>query len=180
MKTNNEIKSNSSVFEITLDEMIEQSIENQSDRLSVSNSGLNTHFPISSRLIFDNNLKQFFISNPFALKQNVNERIHVSHTLIPVSPEDDNSSVLVMFDNGDVTKPIIVGKIETIGAGVGDQNSVNIPEKLIFSAGKEIVLQSGKSSITLTKSGKVLIKGKYILSRSEGVNKIRGGSIQLN
>jgi hypothetical protein len=42
------------------------------------------------------------------------------------------------------------------------------------------VLRCGKASITLTSAGKVLIRGTYVLSRSSGVNKIKGGSIQLN
>ena len=47
-------------------------------------------------------------------------------------------------------------------------------------ADEEIVLSCGESSITLTRAGKILIRGKYVLSRSSGVNRIKGGSIQLN
>jgi hypothetical protein len=42
------------------------------------------------------------------------------------------------------------------------------------------VLQCGKASITLTKAGKVLIQGSYVSSRSTGVNRVKGGSVQLN
>jgi hypothetical protein len=41
-------------------------------------------------------------------------------------------------------------------------------------------LQCGKASITLTRAGKVLINGAYVSSRSSGVNRLKGGSIQLN
>ena len=51
---------------------------------------------------------------------------------------------------------------------------------MVLSAQEEIVLRCGKASITLTKAGKVLIEGAYVLSRSSGVNRIRGGSVQLN
>lgn len=53
-------------------------------------------------------------------------------------------------------------------------------ERLVFEAKKEIVLKCGESSITLTKAGKILIKGKYLLNRSSGVNRIVGGSVQIN
>jgi hypothetical protein len=53
-------------------------------------------------------------------------------------------------------------------------------ERLVFTAKKEIVLRCGKASITLTRSGKVLIRGAYLLSRSSGVNRIKGGSVQIN
>jgi len=42
------------------------------------------------------------------------------------------------------------------------------------------VLRCGKASITLTREGKVLIHGSYISSRSTGVNRVKGGSVQLN
>lgn len=51
---------------------------------------------------------------------------------------------------------------------------------MIVSAKEQLVLRCGKASITLTKAGKVLIKGSYVLSRSSGVNRIKGGSVQLN
>ena len=41
-------------------------------------------------------------------------------------------------------------------------------------------LRCGKASITLTRAGKVLIRGAYLLSRSSGVNRIKGGSVQIN
>ncbi|MEW5071937.1 hypothetical protein AB1P14_09365, partial [Pseudomonas aeruginosa] len=38
----------------------------------------------------------------------------------------------------------------------------------------------GKASITLTRAGKVIIRGAYLSSRSTGVNRIKGGSVQIN
>ena len=45
---------------------------------------------------------------------------------------------------------------------------------------EQLVLRCGKASITLTKAGKVLIDGSHVLSRSSGVNRVKGGSVQLN
>jgi hypothetical protein len=42
------------------------------------------------------------------------------------------------------------------------------------------VLHCGKASITLTRAGKVIIRGEYVLARSSGVNRIVGGSVQIN
>jgi len=53
-------------------------------------------------------------------------------------------------------------------------------ERLVVTAKEQIVLRCGKASITLTKAGKVLIQGAYVSSRSSGVNRIKGGSVQLN
>ena len=38
----------------------------------------------------------------------------------------------------------------------------------------------GDASITLTRAGKVIIKGNYILSRSSGYNKIKGAAVDIN
>jgi hypothetical protein len=43
-----------------------------------------------------------------------------------------------------------------------------------------MVLRCGKASITLTRAGKVLIQGSYVLSRSTGVNRVKGGAVQIN
>jgi hypothetical protein len=53
-------------------------------------------------------------------------------------------------------------------------------QRMIVSAQQQLVLRCGKASITLTKAGKVLIEGSYVLSRSTGVNRVKGGSVQLN
>ena len=49
-----------------------------------------------------------------------------------------------------------------------------------MTARKQLTLRCGKSSITLTAAGKIIIRGKYIVSRSSGVHRIKGGSVQIN
>jgi hypothetical protein len=45
---------------------------------------------------------------------------------------------------------------------------------------REIVLRCGKASITLTADGTVVVRGARVVSRSSGVNKIKGASVQIN
>ncbi len=92
--------------------------------------------------------------------------------------------VVLMFEGGDPFRPIIMGVLRE-GEGwpldQPDQVEVDVDgECMIVSAKERLVLRCGKASITLTKAGKVLIKGSYLLSRSSGVNRIKGGSVQLN
>lgn len=64
---------------------------------------------------------------------------------------------------------------------IGSEQSLMVDGQKIKIEGKEeIVLQCGESSITLTKAGKILIRGKYLLNRSTGLNRIMGGSVQVN
>jgi len=94
-------------------------------------------------------------------------------------------SVLLMFEHGDPLRPVVVGVLRgSTGWPEADkpaQVDVDVDgQRMIVSAKEQLVLRCGKASITLTKAGKVLIEGSYLLSRSTGVNRIKGGSVQLN
>lgn len=61
------------------------------------------------------------------------------------------------------------------------ENSIYMDGKqLIMEGHEEIVLRCGEASITLSRNGKISIRGKYLLSRASGVNRILGGSVQVN
>jgi hypothetical protein len=113
---------------------------------------------------------------------------------VAVGKEDIGREVALAFETGDPTKPILIGFIykpqTTVDKNQADTteamdtaDSVNIQldcERLTLTADKEIVLCCGNASITLTRAGKILIRGTYLLNRSSGVNRIMGGSVQLN
>ncbi len=115
--------------------------------------------------------------------------------------------VALLFANGDMKEPVIMGMIhsplqamlENFGqVQVKDEVEGDLPDetkqesgfeiddvlidgkKITFEAKEQIVLKCGESSITLTHSGKILIRGKYLLNRSTGVNRIMGGSVKVN
>ncbi|MFM9971956.1 MAG: DUF6484 domain-containing protein [Burkholderiales bacterium] len=94
--------------------------------------------------------------------------------------------VVLTFEGGDAAKPIVMGVLRDNEEGwplAEKPGEVQIDadgQRLIVSAKEQVVLQCGKASITLTKAGKVLIQGTYVLSRSSGVNRVKGGSVQLN
>ncbi len=106
-----------------------------------------------------------------------------ARSLVPLLSGDIGREVALLFENGDPEKPLIMGRIHS---KVELDKPVTAPvaqidgENITFNAKKEIVLKCGKASITLTRAGKVLIRGAYLLSRSSGCNRIKGGSVQLN
>jgi hypothetical protein len=116
----------------------------------------------------------------------------VARSTVVVGEPEIGRETALMFEAGNPDKPIIMGLIQppqaaqptaTEGTASDAQNPIVAEvdgERLVFRAKKEIILRCGKASITLTRAGKVLIRGAYLLSRSSGVNRIKGGSIQLN
>jgi uncharacterized protein DUF6484 len=90
--------------------------------------------------------------------------------------------VALVFEQGDLAKPIILGCMlpQSPAKGEGKLEATLDGEHVFLSAERELVLRCGKSSITLTRAGKVIIRGAYLLSRSSGVNRIKGGSVQIN
>ena len=54
------------------------------------------------------------------------------------------------------------------------------PDEITIVEGKQLTIRCGESSITLTAAGKIILRGKYIVSRSSGVQRIKGGSVQIN
>lgn len=106
------------------------------------------------------------------------------------APHEKGQELALGFVNGDPALPIILGVIQQLGEqqqtppeDTREDQAVNVKvdgERLTLSAEQEIVLQCGKSSITLTRAGKVILKGAYLSTHSTGVNRIKGGSVQIN
>ena len=44
----------------------------------------------------------------------------------------------------------------------------------------EIVLECGQASITLRRNGRVIIRGTYVETHSEGTNRIKGAQVRIN
>lgn len=93
--------------------------------------------------------------------------------------------VVLMFEGGDAGRPIVIGVVRQAAGWPLAEPPAQVDvdadgQRLVVSAKEQMVLRCGKASITLTKSGKVLIEGSYVLSRSTGVNRVKGGSVQLN
>jgi hypothetical protein len=47
-------------------------------------------------------------------------------------------------------------------------------------AREQIVLECGEASITLHRNGRIVIKGTYVETSSEGTNRIKGGQVRIN
>ena len=113
-------------------------------------------------------------------------QVLTARTTLPLKRAMIGRDVVLVFDGGNVHAPIIMGVLEAkpLVDGVrAPEPGVTIHadgERHVIEAEREIVLRCGDASITLTRAGKVIIQGNYILSRSTGYNKIKGAAIDIN
>ena len=111
--------------------------------------------------------------------------------------------VLLSFEDGQPNAPIITGLLQALvpdpahadpGAELaepeletelplseGDALEARIDGRRVeLEAADEIVLRCGKASIVLRRNGRIVIRGTYVETRSRGVNRIKGGSVEIN
>ncbi|KYF80666.1 hypothetical protein BE11_47510 [Sorangium cellulosum] len=123
-----------------------------------------------------------------------------ARTLVDVSERDAGREVALMFDGGSPARPVVMGLVRPPAPGGATASapaptaaeppptssaapllSVSVDgDAVVLAAEREIVLRCGKASLTLTRDGHVVLRGEYILSRAAGVNRIKGGSVQIN
>ncbi|MBW2740156.1 MAG: hypothetical protein JRE64_15225 [Deltaproteobacteria bacterium] len=96
--------------------------------------------------------------------------------------------VLLVFENNDPGLPIIIDSLYSLVNEITESSTIALEterpkdvlidgKRVIFDAKEEIVLRCGKASIILSRDGKIVIKGTHLLSRSRGMNKIKGGAV---
>jgi len=98
----------------------------------------------------------------------------------------------VRLDVGDAGVPVVVayeqespGRLIIIGrvlerAVAADPIARVDGARIVVRAEEELELRCGDASIVLTKAGKVLVKGNYVLTRSRGANRIKGAYVDIN
>jgi hypothetical protein len=103
----------------------------------------------------------------------------VARTTVPLDPMCVGSEVVLLFENGDPARPIVVGQIQKALPASNIVAELD-GERVVLSAEREIALKCGEASITLTAAGKILIRGTYVLTRSSGANRIKGATVEIN
>ena len=101
-----------------------------------------------------------------------------------------HADVLLVFEDDRSDLPIVVGLLakEPPAAmvvdpepGVTDRLEAIVDgRRVVVEAKDEIVLRCGEASVTLRRNGRVVVRGTYVETRSKGVNRIKGGSVQIN
>jgi hypothetical protein len=101
--------------------------------------------------------------------------------------------VVLGFEDGDENRPILLGLLEAPPAAPAKTDAIvaepqteaeaassSKPQVLHIESEQELILECGEAKISLRADGRIVILGGYILSRSRGVHKIKGASVQIN
>jgi hypothetical protein len=111
----------------------------------------------------------------------------VARATVALRRDQIGSSVVVLFERNNARLPIIVGVVQNRASeeraaqpATGIVSVAVDDDRMVLTAEREIVLRCGEASITLTRAGKVIIRGNYVMSRSSGYNKIKGAAVDIN
>ena len=86
-----------------------------------------------------------------------------ARSVVDLHGEHIGKPVVLVFENGDPTVPIVMGVLRSgVSQPLDAPGQVEVDadgERMIVSAKEQLVLRCGKASITLTNAGKVMIEG---------------------
>jgi hypothetical protein len=100
-----------------------------------------------------------------------------ARSTLTLAPADIGRDVVLAYESGDPGKPVILGLLQPPGPSAPEQEP---PGRLVLTARESIEIRCGAASISIRDTGKVVIRGNYVVSRSSGVNRIVGASVEVN
>jgi hypothetical protein len=100
---------------------------------------------------------------------------------VGLAPGDAGAAIVVAFEQGEVRHPVIVGRVLPLRTETASALDARVDgERVVLQARERIELRCGEASIVLTRAGKVLINGNYVLTRSRGANRVKGAYVGIN
>lgn len=111
---------------------------------------------------------------------NVKDHAIPARSLAVLNNEDISKEVALLFEDGDVTRPLIVGRIVEPALSEDVPSVIRDGELVKVTATEQLELRCGKASIIMKKTGHITVRGTYVTSHASAANRIRGGSVNLN
>ena len=80
--------------------------------------------------------------------------------------------------SADGASAVVLGRIGPSRAVVAEASE--LPDTLTIEAKHSLTLRVGDGSVTIREDGKILIKGKDLVSHAQRMNRIKGGAVAIN
>ncbi|HUK20255.1 MAG TPA: hypothetical protein VLV45_01720 [Gemmatimonadales bacterium] len=90
---------------------------------------------------------------------------------------ETGDAVLVWRTGPEADEGVVLGRV---GKRAARAPAPDQPEELVLEAKRALTLRVGDGSITIREDGKILIRGKDLVSHATRTNRIKGGSVQIN
>lgn len=84
---------------------------------------------------------------------------------------------------GSLPRGVILGRIgapRAVDKLMAELPATEPPDELVLEAKQSLTLRVGEGSITIREDGKILIKGKDLVSHAQRLNRIKGGAVSIN
>lgn len=84
---------------------------------------------------------------------------------------------------GSLPRGVILGRIgapRAVEKLMAELPTTEPPDELVLEAKHSLTLRVGEGTITIREDGKILIKGKDLVSHAQRLNRIKGGAVSIN
>jgi len=94
--------------------------------------------------------------------------------------------VMLAFEEERADRPVILGLLHSERSGSEAPEAHERPEaivdgkRVVLEGEDEIVLKCGKAVLMMRRNGRVVVRGTSIETDSEGVNRVTGGTVEIN
>ena len=108
------------------------------------------------------------------------ETAQPARSLCELSAEMVGCEVALLFQDGDLGRPLIIGRIVEPARAKAPPQVIRDGQRVRVMADERLELRCGKATILMEQDGRITIRGSHIISHASGAQRIRGGSINLN
>ena len=94
---------------------------------------------------------------------------------------DVGDDVLAWLPADDAAPGFVLGRAGPARRPTGEARSgEEVPDSLVLEARESLTLRCGDGSITIRADGRILIRGRDLVSHAQRMNRIRGGAVAIN
>lgn len=92
---------------------------------------------------------------------------------------DTDTPVLIICTSIERRLGIVLGRVGKYNSAP-QSSEADTRDHVVIEANETLRLKCGESSVDLRKDGKLMIRGKDVLTRAKRTNRIKGGSVGIN